>query len=589
MKKERIEFLETEIKRHNKLFWEEHDPEIPDQDYDALVVELTALDPANEILSEVHSTVEGREKLKHDIPMLSLDKVYSPEELISWARKVARTPDEKFYLMTKYDGLSAESNPGLLITRGNGEFGFDISDRIPYVQNLPEETGIRGEIVVLKSDFMEKRPCRSNGEPYKTARSAASGLINNQEPIAKDVLTFVPFTMGAEVVNLKALIDSDWDALIKKVQESNYPADGMVLSLLDKDYGDSLGMTGHHPRHSMSLKFKNPSAVTKVIDIRWTPGKHKLTPTAILEPVEISGFINSKASLHNMDQITKLGLHIGDTVEVQRCGDIIPQVVRVVKKGRKCEDPKLSYCPICAAPVAYVKPDLICTNKLCSGVAGKNLYDSIKRLGIEDIGPGTVNSLITYSTRTIFDLFNMTVSEWLELPGFAEASANAAYANVEKVRDSPIEDYKVLASLNIPEIGLSVSRKLLENNTLTELKQRTTTGLEKLPGIGSVMAYYLFDGLQSFELTKLQAILDVVDTKGVAAKPLVCFTGSSKTKRDEWIKIAEGKGMLFHNSVTKKLSLLVCADVESKSTKAKKARKYGVEIMSYDDFMNYEI
>ena len=245
---------------------------------------------------------------------------------------------------------------------------------------------------------------------------------------------------------------------------------------------------------------------------------------------------------------------------------------------------------ICASSEAvYEKPNLVCPNDHCGGTASKALHDSIKRLGIEGIGPATVNDLVTKGIKNILNVFDMGYEDWVSLPGFAPVSANAALAEIVGVQTSPIDDYKVLAALNLQGIGLTLSRKILAKYSIPELKLMTDTEIAEIDNMGLVRSRLLYSGLSSHMFNSLLAKLDIIVTKGVAEMKLVCFTGKSSTSRNEWVKLAKDKGYLFNSSVTKKLSLLVCADVDSNSTKMKKVHKYNKEnnkivIMTYDEF-----
>lgn len=575
--------LVTEITKHDELYWQNKDPIIPDPDYDRLVEELRSIDPNNKILNKVHGGFKGRAKVIHKIKMLSLSKVYTIPELKHWAKSVARSGNEVFVLSSKKDGLSAGYKGCNLATRGDGITGFNINDRIPYVKNLIEG---RGEIVVTKEDF-KKAPTRSSGELYKNERSAASGLVNNQKPISNNLLTFVPFLIDGQEYTLDELCEAtegEWEETAQEYQRGPYPLDGLVLSLFDEEYGLSLGETSHHPKHSVAYKFANPTGVTKLIDVVWQVGKHRLSPVAILEPVEISGFMNSKASLFNVDQILKLDLHIGDTVELQRCGEIIPNITKVVKKGDERVKIVCETCPACGFKTMYDSPNLVCDNVECSGSLSKRLQDSINRLGIKNIGPATVDDLVANGVDDLFKLFQMTMHTWLMMPGFAEKSAKAAEQEVWRVKNNPIEDYKVLACLNMTGIGLTLSKQLLSGATLVDLQTMYFNDFVQLSGFSNTRAEILYNGLQSDTLSRLQGILDILDTQGAGKLKTVAFTGKSDKPRKYWIELAESKGWEFKKSVTKDLDLLVLADPNSTSSKSKKAQKNGTALMSYEEF-----
>ncbi len=571
-----IKWLVAEITKHNELYWVKNKPEISDEYYDALIEDLRKLDPDHKLLSYVGEIESGRRKVKHDIPMSSLDKCYTEDELLAWATKVARDDTEQFYVDPKYDGISSSVDGDLVLSRGDGEFGEDISDVLCKLYKAPEQG--RGELVVFKSEL--KQFSHELPRPYKTCRSAAAGLVAKQDlPLSTpSILRFMSFDTHESTIELQDFKNIDWEATMQDYQDADYPTDGLVISLVDKKYGESLGVTDHHPKHSIALKYKNPKGETKLLDIEWQLGKYKLTPVAILKPVEISGYTHTKASLHNWDQVQKLNIKLGNTIILQRSGDVIPNVISVTKTHKQHKSVELPNCPACGKLCAVKGVDVVCINNLCEGYKAKKLFDGLDRLGLANVGPVTANTLVYTGADTPAKVLNLDLITWKSVSG--DKLGTKLFAACRKIKSTPIEDYKVVAALNIKGFGVSLAKKVLNVLTLNEL--RTATDISHIEGVGSTMSSRITNEINSTDLIAMLQILQVEETKGLAAKPLVCFTGKSDKTRDEWIALARSKGYTFNKAVTKKLSLLVTGG--RSSTKSKKAEKYGIEILTYTEF-----
>ena len=578
--------LEKDILFHDHQYWVLNDPIISDTAYDELCRQLRELDPDNHVLHQVHGVgVDKGATVERDKPMLSLDKAYTGEEVLKWARSVARDDTEKFRIAPKFDGLACELDGEIMATSGDdGYTGEDISDKLVITDfsRIEGEAQAYGELVIFKQDLHSLK--RKGGQPYKTTRAAAVGLVNSDSTDRSigRVLKFMPHDICLATIELQDFEHTDWQAWMDEVQGREYPTDGLVIALEDTEYGETLGATDHHPRHSIALKYKNPSAITKLVGVEWQCGKRKITPVAILEPVEISGCTHDKASLHNVDQMHKLNLEIGSEVIVERCGDVIPQIAGVTGEKEFVFPINVpEACPACDHPTKLESPDLVCTNPTCGGAAAKKLLDALTRLGVESIGPGIISQLIGKSITTVPQVFEMTVGDWRDLDGFAGPSAMKMYKRLERIRLAPIEDYKILGAMNIQGVGLSMAKRICAAYSLSVVP---VAALNELEGIGEARAQAIKTEFDFNIFYWATTNLELVQTKGLAERPLVCFTGKSERGRADWVQMAEKAGYTFHKTVTKKLSVLVCSDTSSTSSKMKKARKYETKIITYDQF-----
>lgn len=586
--------LERLIEKYDKSYWESDKPEISDEEYHSLVKELRDINPSHPLLTKIHTPSIGVDKkIKHKYPMLSLDKVYSVEELIGWANKVKRNNDEYFFIENKFDGWSIEVNNGIMSTHGDGLEGDDISDKMIYVKLIDGSTISNvlyehGELVMLKSDFEKCKTYifRKNGDPYKTSRTILSGLLtddNIRDDIGR-VLTLLPFQYKQIRLRFSELKNIDWNKLILERKLEDYPIDGLVLKIADEEYAKSLGSTSHHVRSAMALKFTNPTGITVLRNIRWSIGKHKITPVGLVDPIEIGGVIVDSPNLHNYKYILDNDIHIGDTLIIERCGDIIPDVQKVIP-GEIRISIGINICPACGKKVEYREPEIICVNNNCPGKHLKCLIDSVIRIGIERLGEPTLEKLISVGVKDLADIFNLTKEDIILLEGFAETSSENLFNEIQKVKNEGVYEWQILSSLNIQGVGNRMSKMILENISLKELRSTSTTYLKDIKGVGFITAHNIYCGLLD-NSEYIDDLLEILPIKGKEIKSkTICFTGKMPEVRSYYENIAKKIGYTPVDKVTKDLSILVCMDVSSNSGKLKTARKYNIEIISLDEWM----
>jgi len=605
----RIKELESLIDIHNEKYWNDDDEiEVSDETFNEWMSELELLDPTNLRINQVYGIISSkkRKKIKHKIPMLSLDKVYSIEDLLNWCSKVARSEEELFSIEPKLDGVSADFDNSILSTRGDdGVYGIDISDKIPFINvemsnymgclsNFNMPINFRGEIVIKKSVFQENkhRLLRKDGKQYKIERGAVVGLVMQDDfnPKLNNILSLISFDKYSMVHPLSMLRKMSWEYLIEEVRSWDFPTDGLVIKLYDQNYALTLGVTGHHVKYQIALKYKNPSAKTTLIDVVWQVGKNSITPIGCVEPIILAGAEIRRVSLHNSKFIIDRDIHINDSVIIERSGEIIPHVVSVTpSKNRK--KIIIDKCPKCNSNLYYIEPDLICSNLTCEGKLLRNLLDAVKRIGLENIGEPTIEKMIdTLRIKDLADILSLSKSDISQIEGFATISIDNLFNEIKRIRETPIEDWKFLASMNIKGIGISLSKQLMEHLTLYELHEADAVKLNTLPNIGMTRAAEIKTSLfkKNNEIEKLISILQIKQTKGsiVQTKGSICFTGKSDKPRDYWKKLAEEKGFEPVDRVTSETTYLVTNDPNSNSSKMKLAKKYNTNIISYEGFSN---
>lgn len=571
MKQTRIKFLVEEITKHNKAYWEDNDPLIADADYDQLVESLRLLDPTNPLTHQIESaqgTVDHTD-------MLSLDKAYTIDSVKAWMKKVARTQDEVFILEPKYDGVASKWDKlsGQLVTRG----GEDITRHLGTMEvffNPAEQSDLAlGEVVMLKSVFSTL-----NGE-YKNPRAAASGLLNRKDALPKELLHLILYEHDQETFKLSDFDLFDWPGVIEDYQNKDYPADGLVFKLADREYAASLGNTEHHPLGALALKFPNPQARTVLTDVIWQVGKNCITPVGVVEPTTLSGTTVTRVTLHNLREIRRHDLHIGDEIILERAGDVIPHMLRVSASHKHVVISAPTECPVCLCDVRYQEPRLFCTNDACPGKAAVRLQASFKDLDMDGFGPVACD-LLVLAGYSLADVFTK---------GLPPAFTGKKRANLETAilrrRTSPLNDYVLIAAMNIPGVGQSMAKEICDKVSIPELMENNCSIVPAALGKTYSKMPEILLKLRTLEFTDLLLSLNIVSTKGQLSRPTICFTGAEPggMSRGELVAKAEKAGYAYKNSVVKNLTVLVAS--ETGTTKAKKAQQYGTEVWTYEHFL----
>lgn len=592
------------VELHNRKYWVDGEPEISDTDYDLIVRRLETLNPEHPLLAQVNAPlVAGSGKVRHAKPMLSLDKAYSFEELADWARKSTRNERETLLIQPKYDGISASWSGGVLATRGDGETGENITDKTPLI--FLEAKGVegrtplaswkrpaRGEIVIREDDFktVYAHVLNRNGRPYKNSRNAVAGImgLKDIEPMVEQgaVLTMVDYELHSWELPLSKLRE-DWPGIVQEIEALPYPMDGIVVKLADASYSESLGNTAHHPRGQIAFKFSGVRRKTRLLGVDWSFGKNCLTPVALLEPVDIGGITIKHASLHNLQNILDKDLHIGDIVEVERAGDVIPYVF-ASEPGPWRTPCLIDKCPCCGSELVRDLPELRCLNPECRETRLQNLLAAVRSIGIERLGEPTIRKMMSaLGVRTLKDIFDLPATKLLQLDGFKEKSASNLYKEIQAARKAP--DFMLLASLNIKGVGPNIAKSILQSHTLEELRGMDVEALKVCDGIGPERASAIESALKAGkdELDALLGCVEVVQTKGSAtgSRPTICFTGKMPEKRSYYEDLARGAGYEPVDAVAAGLAVLVAADISGGSSKLEKARKSGVKVMDLESWL----
>lgn len=639
------------LNEYRNAYYNESESIISDYEYDKLYDELekleseTGLSFANSPTKTVGFQVKSElEKIKHSHPMLSLDKTKSVDDL----RKFAG--DKDCILSLKMDGLTCllTYENGSLVqaeTRGNGDIGELITHNANVFENIPltiEYKGhfeIEGEAIITYDDFEKINKVLPEDKKYKNPRNLVSGSVRQLDNriAAQRHIKFVAWKvptevcsnsflnrlkyakeLGFEIVplftysgkssdkeNLPEMIES----LKIKAHDHGYPIDGLVMTYNDIQYGESLGLTGHHPKHSVAYKFYDEEFETTLNNIEWTMGKSGcLTPTAVFEPVEIDGTIVERASLHNMSIFKDLELSYGDAITVFKANQIIPQVSDNLDRtlNNLCIPP--STCPICGGKTEIVKDNdtevLMCSNSNCKGkLLGKlSAFASRNKMNIDGLSDETLSKFIARGWLTCFsDIYNLKdyYIHMINMSGFGRKSIDKLIDSIEKSRS--VELNRFIAALSIPGVGDSTAKDISKHceydfDTFV-MRLIDKYNWSVIDGIGEKTSQqineWIDDSGNREDFRKLlQTIIPVnLNTnnntdQSLAGKNFVVTGDVTQFKnRKELQKFIESKGGKVTGSVTSKTNWLINNDVESTSSKNKKARELGIPIISEKDFL----
>lgn len=652
-----VEDLRTEIDRHGHLYHVEAHPEVPDVEYDRLFRRLQELEAEYPALSAPDSPThrvgaepqDGFETVSHVAPMLSLDSAQEVEEVRRFDERVRKALgegiDPVYVLEPKLDGVSIELvyEEGVLtraVTRGNGLEGERVTENVRTVPSVPLKLrtdlrpapsvlALRGEVMMYRSVFQSfnARLVASGQEPYASPRNSAAGSIRQLdsrvtasrrlEVFVYDVLavrgvSFTSDTDGVEavqqwgfrvpervetatsldaVLSYHARYDADRDGL-------DYEIDGVVVKLNDLSSRMAMGMTSHHPRWALAFKFAPRQAVTRIDKIDIQVGRTGvLTPVAFLHPVVVGGVTVSRASLHNRGELKRKDLREGDTVRIQRAGDVIPQVVEVVHGADDRPGPfdMPEECPACGSPVHEDGPRMVCPNRFgCPAQLKGRLvhFGGRSALDIEGLGEETASHFVDRGlVGELAALFDLRAEELIALDGFAERSAKALVDAIARKKTPAL--HRFLIALGIPEVGVTVSWDLAQSfGTLEAIRSASREELETIDGIGPRMseAITLF-----FADERNASAVDSLLARGVAPVPVevvssglpalgaAVFTGTIPVAR----VVAETAWRSIGGSTTKVISkktVFVVAG-ENAGSKLAKAEKLSVPILDFDEFL----
>jgi DNA ligase (NAD+) len=659
MRKE-AEELREKIRHHEYLYYVLDAPEISDAAFDRLMERLKEIEAAHPDLVTPGSPTtrvggtprEGFTTVRHARPMLSLDNAFSYDALRDWDRRVREgsgREDIEYIAEHKFDGLSIslQYEDGVLVrgvTRGDGTTGEDVTPNVKTVRSIPLQMDaamlkkckvpgsfeVRGEILMTRKAFEElnRQQEETGGKIFVNARNSAAGSIRVLDPsiTAQRKLDFfayflyvdgkAPFAKHSESLEalkkLRFRASDDWqlcdgiEEVIKyceswdtKREKLAYEIDGVVLKVNSTALQNELGFTAKAPRWAIAFKYPARQETTVVNDIIVQVGRTgTLTPVAVLEPVQVGGVTVSRSTLHNMDEIERLGLCIGDTVLIERAGEVIPHVLKVVKEGksrRAFHMPKK--CPVCGSAVHRVEGEVAyrCVNAACPAQRKESILHFAARhaMDIDGLGEKIVDQLVdTGLVKDVADLYSLERKEVAALERMAEKSAQNLLEEIEASKKQPLS--RAIYALGIQFVGERTAQLLAENfSSLEELAEASAEELEKVPEVGPKVAASIVDFFSEPANRKVIKKLREAGVRPTAEKrelksdkfagKTFVFTGALEHRsREEAGEIVQQHGGKLSGSVSKKTDYVVVgADPGSKYDKAK---ELGVSILDEAGF-----
>ncbi|MCR5201912.1 MAG: NAD-dependent DNA ligase LigA [Lachnospiraceae bacterium] len=642
-KKARMKELCDILNEAAKVYYQGEDEIMSNFEYDKLYDELLKLEEETSMVlsgSPTHKVgfevVSELPKFTHPSKMLSLDKTKSVDELSSFLG------NKEGLLSWKLDGLTVvlTYNEGSLVravTRGNGIEGEVITANAKTFVNIPltipysGELTVRGEAVISYSDFKDINNKLDEEEKYKNPRNLCSGSVRqlNSAITAKRNVRFFAFTLvsaedvdfknsneekyiylkklGFEVVDYKRVDSKSVYDAVKKYSEDiktyDIPSDGLVLLLDDISYGESLGMTAKFPKNAIAFKWQDETAVTTLINVEWNASRTGLiNPVAVFEPVELEGTSVSRASVHNVSVVKDLKLGIGDKISVYKANMIIPQIAENMTMSDNLIIP--DRCPVCGEPTVIKTENassvLMCENKDCTAKKINGFIHFVERdaMNIDGLSKATLEKFIACGfIHEPADLYKLDrfKDKIVALEGFGKR----AYEKLDKaiVKSKTAELPRFIFGLGIANVGLSTARLICDNynNDFNRVKAATKEELVAIDGIGEVIAKsfeeYFQDEKNMAIVNDLLEVVEIEVKDDSVEKDLdgltFVITGSLNnfSNRSELKDLIVNRGGKVAGSVSKNTAYLINNDVESQSSKNKKARELGISIISEEDFL----
>ena len=645
--REQAELLREAIRYHDHRYYVEADPLVGDRTYDALFARLRELEEAFDLDREGSPTqrvggepVDELDTVEHVAPMLSVGQSGEAADVRAFDERVRGEVGEvEYFCEPKFDGLSVEvvyedGRYERAATRGDGEVGDDVTAQVRTIPSVPERLrgdypdrlAVRGEVYMPREAFQEyNRERVERGEdPFANPRNAAAGTLRQLDPavvadrpLAVFFFSVLASTVGfatsagvyerlpawglrttdrAELVeDVEAAIDYR-DRLLAARDQLDFEVDGVVLKVNDRAACERLGTTSRAPRWAFAYKFPARSGETTVRDIVVQVGRTgRLTPVALLDPVEVSGVQVSRASLHNPEEIRRLGVGVGDEVRVERAGDVIPDVVEVLDGGNgHFEFPET--CPACGSPVEREGPLAFCTGGLaCPAQLERAIeyYASREALEIEGLGEKAVEQLVEAGlVESLPDLYELTVGDLQELEGWGETSAENLVREIAATTEPALADF--LTALGIPEVGDTTARSLARAfGTFEAVREASEDQLRDVEDVGPTVAAEIRD---FFDSERNAAVIDGLlehvdpqpadtgDGEALAGETFV-FTGAlERFTRSDAQELVERHGGSATSSVSGNTDYLVVGEDPGR-TKQEDAEAEEVPQLDEEEFL----
>ena len=653
----RIDELNKITAYHAKKYYDDDNPEISDFEYDMLMLELRNLEKEfpefikkESLTQHVGGNVkEGFEKVEHEVPLQSLQDIFDFDELYAFDERVKKSleiENLQYVVETKIDGLSVslEYVDGKFVrgaTRGNGLVGEDVTENLKTVKNIPKELKepvtitVRGEVFIGKKEFEEMNEEREKNEEtlFANARNAAAGSLrqlDSKVAASRPLDIFIFNVQKSETIEFKshyeslqklkelgfnvnpvAVLCNDIKEVIGEInkigknrEKLSFGIDGAVIKVDDLAYREKLGVNAKTPRWAIAYKYPPETKETLLKDIICQVGRTgAITPMAILEPVKVAGSTISKTTLHNEDFIREKDLKIGDRVLIQKAGDVIPEVVGVVKDKRTGEEKDFSMpevCPVCGAPTMRVEGESVmrCTGIECPAKLHRNILHFVSRecMNINGLGEEIINDLLERDlVHNIADLYDLKLEDFASMKKDGKKFSQNLIDSIEKSKNN--EFYRLINRFGIRTIGANTAKQLAKKyKNIENLIKASSDSLTMVDDMGEIRAQYVYDFLHQDQTKDLINRLkragvnmqadesdEIVDER-FAGKTFVLTGTLEKYTRDEAKKIIESFAGKTTGSVSKKTDYLLAG--EESGSKLTKAQELGITIITEQEFDN---
>ena len=607
------------MEKNRKEYYLNGKSNLSDLEYDTLEEQVRHINPNHPILEKIgHAPSPLWKKAKHNIPMGSLNKCHSKEEFLKWADKF---PEQLFEVQYKLDGLSLSleyENSKFIrgISRGDGFEGEDLTPNITFMKNFKSTLvlsgfngSIRAEILLNKNSFEIINKTLSEKEQYSNPRNAAAGIsrrldglyckylelfyydisytVNEDEKIKRieNMALQPPYnkildTQG--ILNFYEQIKKERDKLIINI-------DGIVIKVNSYDIQQREGSINNRPKAQIAWKFEPPSMQTTIKKVMWEIGRTGvLTPVAYYDPVEIDGTIVEKSTLHNVAEIFRLKIGIGDTIMLVKRGDIIPKCESVIEhKGIPIEIP--THCPSCHTLLCNDGIRLMCLGESCHGKHFQTILNFIKVVKIDSFGESLAEKLYELGKlKNLADIFNLKKEDIAGIEGWGEKSAETIINNIQNVRK--MNPAIFLASLGIPSLSTSTAEYLWKKyGDINKIRTASVEDICTIKGYSTISATKIVEGLKYFD-PQIDLLLAHVDLQeapsagGCLSGMSFCFTGAMEQPRSFYQGLVTKHGGKNDSTVTKATTFLVCNENKG-SSKSRKAEQYGCKIINVAQFL----
>jgi len=577
-------------------------PEVSDAEFDhVFLAELQRRDSTHPLLDRVGAEGDfGAGKVVHPSPMLSTVKAYTSEEVEAYTRKVHAAalavgidPDSlQFRITAKLDGMAARFDGTVLVTRGDGLKGNDITSAIQkgVVMDAP---GV-GEIV-MPTAYFETNLSENLKNPRNVVVGAVGADVVNQD--AQEALE-----AGAiRFVNYRSLhaISCDGVTLIEKLEEftrevlreTEYPVDGIVIEVEDETVKLKMGANNHHHRWMIAKKTKGEHAIVTVVGIDWSTGRSgRVTPTVVIEPVELSGATITRVVAHHAGNVKAQGIGPGAELRILRSGEVIPFIDEVIKPAESVEIP--TQCPACGGELRWERDFIVCFDVNCDAQCIRQLWHFFDILGNLDLfGQKSIEKLVQHGHRDLLTIYGLTAADF-EACGFGAKQAENLVVELERSRTDAVEDWRWLGAMGIHFLGRGTARRLLKVHPIHSLNEVSMEDIDAIDGFGSVVAPSIYQDIQDRWPTmegllalKFNLVMSQDAGEGVLTGKRVVFTGAMERPRKEMEAEATRLGAEVQKSVSKNTDWLITGNKVGPS-KLAKAEKLGVEIVPVADYEN---